>query len=199
MTPGTEIRLRVELDGYESVLTRAKPSGAAAGRAAAARGGLYGVIEGHARGAHLALVPNPIAVDLVPVGEKLPELPAERERVNGLLAGCKKPIDVREDCSLWDGPRRLVRVRAKQMLVAGRDESGGVFVMPYDPDPAGYQASKTEPALDPCNRVYREVTTVLGARLERAIDVMFTGTQLGCYLQFDRPVYSHLRSLSVEP
>jgi len=199
LPPGTSSVLRIELEGYEPVEVEVAPSGRAADNYAMITGGLVGYAVSTASDKELALVPNPVGVELVPIGETLPELPGDRDRVT-FFAGCSIPIDVREDCSFWTGPQRIVRVHGAEMLISGYDESGGVLIGPYKPDPAEFEFDQRSFVIEPCTRVYR-AALAYGARLLRVVEYRIPPADglIGCYLQFDRPVYSHLKTMTIEP
>jgi len=196
--PGTSVVLRIELEGYEPAEVNVAPSGRAADNYAMITGGLVGFLVSDAKDKELALVPSPVGVELVPIGETLAQLPEGRDWV-GVFASCSTPFDVGEDCSYWTGPERVARVHAHEMLISGSDESGGVLVKPYQPDPAEFEFDRVTFVIEPCTRVYRAALDY-GAKLVRAVEHRASpgGGLIGCYLQFDQPVYSHLKTMTIE-
>lgn len=194
---GRPVRITFELEGHAPQTVESAPAGVGTFGRQTSRLGLPGLIASRARSDHLRMVPDPVSVDLVPIGGSLSGFPHGARQVSFASAGCSRPMRVREDCSGWSGPERRVVVRGFPLRISGSEDGRMVFALVDSKNETQLIREPRAYAREGCARVIR-AGLAAGVYPEETIEVVSGSSRsLGCYFRFSGPIYEQLKALTV--
>jgi hypothetical protein len=112
------------------------------------------------------------------------------EELSGIAVTCNKPYKIGQDCSIWSGAKRTIKIKERNIKVAGSDDGKIVLVMD--------KLFADEESMFSCFELVKEELLSNGIKIVRVIKLVTAGKVKGCILELDGDGYSILRNYSVD-
>ena len=112
------------------------------------------------------------------------------DEVTTISVTCNKPYKIEQDCSIWGGAKRTIKIKERKIRVAGSDDGMIILVMdkPFADDESVFA----------CFELVREELLSKGISVVKVVKMVTRGKVRGCILQLDGDGYSILKSYSVD-
>ncbi len=113
------------------------------------------------------------------------------EIISALRVSCKKPYKLDQDCSIWTGAKRTIKINEKEIKVAGSADGKIILVMDNKIIPNNESVSC-------CFQLVKEKLAVNGVEIIKVTKLVFDKRDYGYILNLNNDGYSFLKNLTVE-
>lgn len=112
------------------------------------------------------------------------------DKISAFAVTCNKPYKIGQDCSIWWGATRRIKIKDKKIRVAGSDD--GKIVLVED------KIITNDESVFACFELVREELLSKGINIVKVTKLMNMGEVKGCILELDGDGYSILKEYSVD-
>jgi len=112
------------------------------------------------------------------------------DELSTISVTCNKPYKIGQDCSIWGGAKRTIKIKERKIRVAGSDD--GMIILVMDKPFAGDESVFT------CFELIREELLSKGISVLKVVKMVTRGKVRGCILELDGDGYSILKNYSVD-
>jgi hypothetical protein len=112
------------------------------------------------------------------------------DELSAITVTCNKPYKIEQDCSIWSGATRLIKIKDQKIRVAGSDD--GKIILVKD------KLITNDESVFACFELVREELLSKGISIMKVTKLMTLGEVKGCILELDGDGYSILKEYSVD-
>ena len=112
------------------------------------------------------------------------------DELSAISFACNKPYKIGQDCSIWGGAKRTIKIKERRIRVAGSDD--GMIILVMDKSFADDESVFT------CFELVREELLSKGISVLKVVKMVTRGKVRGCILELDGDGYSILKNYSVD-